>query len=415
VPPIPRSGWAWHRAGAPCGVAISLGPRSPCGRCVTARRCRRSPRPVLRLDRRPAPTTPTRSGPAHQSLASASAASSAVASSATSSGCQRSGVAGVTNNADQHGRGRSRESTAKTARSARSRSRRATSWHCTRDLVPQHERSWLASWRSRARLRRTESHVRRRSRVSEPTGESIVCSTGFAAKTAAGTQGMVTTRQCGTNQLWKTPAGTVVCKSNGGHSATDSMLITGQTYSNSTYIGAWNSITAKAINAKANAALNQQVCASEAQDTWPDRRHDPRHRPGGGAGRRRDPPVPARPRAPRGTRPGQGAGPRLAPGSHLLRDARRDEPAGDASGRLAGSPGRRFRPMDSDPPDAVVAHERAYQHLAGQDIAVDSWSVLGVRTFTTNLPADFGLRASLGRLPQHGRARPTQEAIHDDV
>jgi len=83
--------------------------------------------------------------------------------------------------------------------------------------------------------------------------------------------------------------------------------------------------------------------------------------------------------------------------------------------RLAGSPGRRFRPMDSDPPDAVVAHERAYQHLAGQDVAVDSRSVLGVRIFTTDLPADFGLRASLGWLPRTVRAIPTQEAIHDDV
>ena len=69
--------------------------------------------------------------------------------------------------------------------------------------------------------------------------------------------------------------------------------------------------------------------------------------------------------------------------------------------RLAGSTGRRFRPVESDPPGTIVVHERAYPHLIGQDILVDCRLLFGIRNFTTDLPADFGLRASLGRLPGH--------------
>jgi hypothetical protein len=41
----------------------------------------------------------------------------------------------------------------------------------------------------------------------------------------------------------------------------------------------------------------------------------------------------------------------------------------------------------------------AYPHLARRDVAIDSRRVFGLRRFTSNLPPDFGLRASLGRLP----------------
>jgi hypothetical protein len=47
----------------------------------------------------------------------------------------------------------------------------------------------------------------------------------------------------------------------------------------------------------------------------------------------------------------------------------------------------------------VFANRRAYAHLAGHDIEVDSRRRLGLRHFTSNLPADFGLRSILGRPP----------------
>ena len=47
----------------------------------------------------------------------------------------------------------------------------------------------------------------------------------------------------------------------------------------------------------------------------------------------------------------------------------------------------------------VFAHRMAYPHLARRDVGIDTRRVLGVRRFTSNLPPDFGLRASLGRLP----------------
>jgi hypothetical protein len=69
--------------------------------------------------------------------------------------------------------------------------------------------------------------------------------------------------------------------------------------------------------------------------------------------------------------------------------------------RLAGPAGRRFRPVECDPPAAALVHERAYPHLEGRDIVVDCRLRLGLRQFGTDLPADFGLRASLGRIPGH--------------
>jgi hypothetical protein len=67
--------------------------------------------------------------------------------------------------------------------------------------------------------------------------------------------------------------------------------------------------------------------------------------------------------------------------------------------RLEGRGGRPFRAIGCHPPDAVLVHERAFPHLTGLDVLVDCRTVLGVRTFSPDLPTDFGLRASLGRLP----------------
>jgi len=50
-------------------------------------------------------------------------------------------------------------------------------------------------------------------------------------------------------------------------------------------------------------------------------------------------------------------------------------------------------------PAPVFAHRMAVPHLAGRDVAVDVRRTLGVRRFVSSLPPDFGLRASLGRLP----------------
>ena len=58
---------------------------------------------------------------------------------------------------------------------------------------------------------------------------------------------------------------------------------------------------------------------------------------------------------------------------------------------------RDYRRLHDTPP--VFAHRMAYPHLARRDIGIDTRRVLGVRRFTSNLPPDFWLRASLGRLP----------------
>jgi hypothetical protein len=69
-------------------------------------------------------------------------------------------------------------------------------------------------------------------------------------------------------------------------------------------------------------------------------------------------------------------------------------------GRIESAAG--YRRLDASA--AVYAHWLAYPHLAGRDVAVDCRRTFGMRRFTSDLPADFGLRASLGRLP-------TQEEI----
>lgn len=77
--------------------------------------------------------------------------------------------------------------------------------------------------------------------------------------------------------------------------------------------------------------------------------------------------------------------------------------AGEIS--LRAIPGRvvadssRFRPLAVTSGFPVYAHRQAYPHLANRDVAVDCRRRLGFRQFTSDLPADFGLRACLGRLP----------------
>ena len=96
----------------------------------------------------------------------------------------------------------------------------------------------------------------------------------------------------------------------------------------------------------------------------------------------------------------------LRPGEVLVFDWHRVAICCAAAGEISLHPvlrarlaGRSFRPVPSDPPDAVVAHERAFVYLNGRDVALDCGTLLGLRSFSADLPTDFGLRASLGRLP----------------
>ncbi len=66
--------------------------------------------------------------------------------------------------------------------------------------------------------------------------------------------------------------------------------------------------------------------------------------------------------------------------------------------RIEGS--RAYRRLPAEPPVPVYAHRHAAVHLAGRDVAVDCRRRLGIRRFASDLPSDFGLRASLGRLPE---------------
>ena len=55
-----------------------------------------------------------------------------------------------------------------------------------------------------------------------------------------------------------------------------------------------------------------------------------------------------------------------------------------------------YLPLTSDPPGLVYAHRAAYPHLASRTTSI---GVRGrrLRTFTSDLPQDFGLRSILGR------------------
>jgi hypothetical protein len=66
--------------------------------------------------------------------------------------------------------------------------------------------------------------------------------------------------------------------------------------------------------------------------------------------------------------------------------------------RLEGA--RAYRRVAADPPAPVFVHRGALPHLAGRTVAVDCRRTLGLRRFVSDLPPDFGLRASLGRLPE---------------
>ena len=63
------------------------------------------------------------------------------------------------------------------------------------------------------------------------------------------------------------------------------------------------------------------------------------------------------------------------------------------------SPRLRRLSAPGDPP--VFAHERAYVHLVDRPLRIDCKRRLGMRFFSSDLPPDFGLRAVLGRLPDH--------------
>ena len=61
-----------------------------------------------------------------------------------------------------------------------------------------------------------------------------------------------------------------------------------------------------------------------------------------------------------------------------------------------------YVPLGSGDDPPVFAHRRAYPMLAGRDIQVDCRRRLGVRSFSSSLPPDLGLRTSFGRETGHG-------------
>jgi hypothetical protein len=90
------------------------------------------------------------------------------------------------------------------------------------------------------------------------------------------------------------------------------------------------------------------------------------------------------------------------------------------TGREAqGSPAF-VRLRTEDDGSLVFAHRRAYPMLVGRRIEIDCRRRLGVRSFSSSLPPDLGLRASFGRMasqrpddrrdqpgtPSSGRAQP---------
>ena len=50
--------------------------------------------------------------------------------------------------------------------------------------------------------------------------------------------------------------------------------------------------------------------------------------------------------------------------------------------------------------EPVYAARVIFPHLAGREVRLDGRKTLGIRRFTSDLPADFGLRAVMGRLPE---------------
>ena len=56
-----------------------------------------------------------------------------------------------------------------------------------------------------------------------------------------------------------------------------------------------------------------------------------------------------------------------------------------------------YLPLSGGDGPLVVAHRRAYPMLVGRDIEIDCRRRLGVRSFSSSLPSDLGLRTSFGR------------------
>jgi hypothetical protein len=61
-----------------------------------------------------------------------------------------------------------------------------------------------------------------------------------------------------------------------------------------------------------------------------------------------------------------------------------------------------YVPLWSGDGPVVFAHRRACPMLVGRDIEVDCRRRLGVRSFSSSLPPDLGLRTSFGREGGHG-------------
>jgi hypothetical protein len=61
-----------------------------------------------------------------------------------------------------------------------------------------------------------------------------------------------------------------------------------------------------------------------------------------------------------------------------------------------------YVPLWSGDGPLVFAHRRAYPMLVGRDIEVDCRRRLGVRSFSSSLPPDLGLRTSFGRETGNG-------------
>ena len=64
-----------------------------------------------------------------------------------------------------------------------------------------------------------------------------------------------------------------------------------------------------------------------------------------------------------------------------------------------------YVPLQTRDGPSVFAHRRAYPMLVGRAIKVDCRRRLGVRSFSSSLPSDLGLRTSFGRESEGGRRK----------
>src|SRR5664280_2721860 len=94
--------------------------------------------------------------------------------------------------------------------------------------------------------------------------------------------------------------------------------------------------------------------------------------------------------------------------------------AGAGETSLHAAPGKSiagsstYRLLPGDPVAPVYAHRQAYPHLVDRDVTIDARRLFGRRQFRSNLPSDFGLRASLGRLPAQPSS-PTPAEVSDEL